>query len=88
MCSGGNDSQGASPWANVKFVTAQGTTIDSTSGSKMFIPEDQFGTLTTLYEGGSVTANKMLAVPADGWQKGVLAVSPDLFSDDTFVAVP
>lgn len=83
----GNDSQGSTAWANVKFVTADGTTIDSTSGSTMFIPEDQFDSLTTLYEGASVTGNKMLEVPAEGWQKGVLAVSPDLFSDDTFVAV-
>lgn len=83
----GNDSQGSTAWANVKFVTADGTTIDSTSGSTMFIPEDQFDSLTTLYEGASVTGNKMLEVPADSWQNGVLAVSPDLFSDDTFVAV-
>jgi hypothetical protein len=29
----------------------------------------------------------LLEVPADGWQDGVLAVSPGMLSDDTFVAV-
>jgi uncharacterized membrane protein len=83
----GNDPQGESAWASVSFVTAEGTTINSLGGSTMFIPEDQFDSLTTLYEGGSVTGNEMLEVPADSWQNGVLAVSPSLGSDHTFVAV-
>ena len=83
----GNDSQGAMAWASVDFVTAEGTTIDSLDGSTLFVPDDQFDSLTTLYEGASVTGNKMIEVPADGWQNGVLVVSPDLFLDDTFVAV-
>ena len=83
----GTDEQGDSAWASVKFVTAEGTTISSLDGSTIFIAEDEFDTLTTLYEGGSVTGDQMLEVPADGWQNGVLAVSPGLFSDDTFVAV-
>lgn len=83
----GNDSQGATPWASVGFVTAEGTTIDSLDGSTLFVPDDQFDSLTPLYEGASVTGNKMIEVPADGWQNGVLVVSPDLLLDDTFVAV-
>ena len=83
----GTDSQGASAWVGVDFVTADGTTIDSLDGSSAFIPEDQFDSLTTLYEGGSVTGSKMIEVPADNWQTGVLAVTPALFSDKTFVAV-
>ena len=83
----GNDSQGATPWASVGFVTAEGTTIDSLDESTLFVPDDQFDSLTPLYEGASVTGNKMIEVPADGWQNGVLVVSPDLLLDDTFVAV-
>lgn len=83
----GSDSQGATPWASVKFVTADGTTIDGLDGSTLFIPDNQFDSMTTVYQGAAVTGNKMIEVPADGWDKGVLAVSPDLMSDDTFVAV-
>lgn len=83
----GDDEQGASAWANVKFVTADGTTIDSTSGSTLFLEDDSFDSLKTVYGGASVTGDKMLEVPSDGWKKGVLAVSPDLLSDDTFVEV-
>lgn len=81
----GNDPQGDSVWATVDFITADGTTIDSTDG--FFIPEDQFDSLATLYGGASVSGNKMIQVPADSWQNGVLAVSPSMFADNTFVAV-
>ena len=83
----GDDEQGESAWANVKFVTADGTTIDSTSGSTLFIPDGGFDSLKTVYSGASVKGNDMLEVPADNWHDGVLAVSPGLLSDDTFVAV-
>lgn len=83
----GSDSQGATPWASVNFVTAEGTTIDGLDGSTLFVPEDSFDSLTVLYEGASVTGNKIIEVPADGWQNGALVVSPDLMSDNTFVAV-
>lgn len=83
----GSDPQGATPWASVNFVTAEGTTIDGLDGSTLFIPEDSFDSLTVLYEGASVTGSKMLEVPADNWQSGALVVSPDLLSDKTFVAV-
>ena len=83
----GDDAQGSSAFANLKFVTAEGNTIDSTSGSTLFIPEDQFASLETVFKGASVTGNQMLEVPADGWEDGVLSVSPDMLSDDTFVAV-
>ncbi|WP_323102174.1 DUF4190 domain-containing protein [Intrasporangium sp. YIM S08009] len=83
----GDDAQGSSAFAVVKFVTAQGNTIDSTSGSTMFVPKDQFASLTKVFKGASVTGNDMLEVPANGWENGVLSVSPDMLSDDTFVAV-
>lgn len=83
----GDDAQGSSPWATVNFATADGTTIDGLDGSTLFVPEDQFDSLTTLYEGGSVTGDKIIEVPEGDWESGVLVVSPDLMSDDTFVAV-
>lgn len=83
----GSDAQGATPWATVNFVTAEGTTIDTLDGSSYFVADDQFDMLTVLYEGASATGDSMIEVPADGWQNGALVVSPDLMSDKTFVAV-
>lgn len=83
----GDDAQGSTPWASVKFVSSDGTTIDSTGGSSMFIADNEFDSLKTVYHGASVTGTQLLEVPADGWQNGVLAVSPGLLSDDTFVSV-
>ena len=82
----GDDEQGSTPWATVKFVAPDGTTADSTSGSTLFIAENEFDSLRTVYKGASVKGDQLLEVPQD-WQKGVLAVSPDMLSDDTFVAV-
>lgn len=83
----GDDAQGASPWATVNFVTADGTTFNGLDESTFFVPENVFDSLTSIYQGATVTGDKLLEVPADGWQSGVLAVSPDLGTDDTFVAV-
>jgi hypothetical protein len=83
----GDDEQGATPWATVNFVTPDGNSIDSTSGSTMFIAEDEFDSLTTVYSGASVTGDQILEVPADTWKDGVLSISPDIMSDDTFVAL-
>lgn len=83
----GEDEQGSTAWASVKFVSADGTTIDSLGGSTLFIAENEFDSLETVYEGASVKGDQLLEVPEDGWQDGVLAVSPDILSDDTFVAV-
>lgn len=82
----GDDEQGDTAWATVKFVTADGTTIGSTDGSTLFIEENTFDSLKTVYNGATVTGDMMLEVPED-WQSGVLAVSPAMLSDDTFVAV-
>lgn len=83
----GDDAQGSSAFAHLEFVTAEGNTIDSTGGSTLFIPDEQFSSLETVFKGASVTGNQILEVPADTWQNGVLSVSPDMFADDTFVAV-
>lgn len=56
-------------------------------GSTLFIAEDEFDSLTTVYGGASVKGDQMLEVPADDWKDGVLAVSPGMMSDDTFVAL-
>jgi hypothetical protein len=83
----GDDEQGDSAWATVKFVSPDGTTVDSTSGSTLFLAENEFDSLKTVYNGASVKGDQLLEVPADSWKNGVLAVSPDMLSDDTFVAV-
>jgi hypothetical protein len=83
----GNDSKGSTASASVGFVTAEGTTLDGLNGSTMFVPVAEFSSLTTLYKGASVTGNEMIEVPSDTWQNGVLAVTPEFFSDKTFVAV-
>lgn len=83
----GDDKQGDSAWTSLKFVTSDGTTIDSTDGSSLFIAEDEFDSLTKLYTGGSETGDQILEVPSKGWKDGVLAVSPSLLSDDTFIAL-
>ena len=82
----GTDEQGSTAWASVKFVSPDGTTSDSTSGSTMFLAENEFDSLKTVYNGASIKGDQLLEVPSD-WQGGVLAVSPDMLSDDTFVAV-
>lgn len=82
----GDDEQGSTPWATVKFVAPDGTTVDSTSGSTLFIAENAFDSLATVYQGASVKGDQLLEVP-ENWQDGVLAVSPDMLSDDTFIAV-
>jgi hypothetical protein len=82
----GKDEQGSTPWATVKFVSPDGTTIDSTSGSTMFLAENEFDSLKTVYNGASIKGDQLLEVPKN-WQEGVLAVSPTIMGDDTFVAV-
>ena len=52
----------------------------------MFIAENEFDSLKTVYNGASIKGDQLLEVPAN-WQDGVLAVSPGMLSDDTFVAV-
>ena len=82
----GTDEQGSTAWATVNFVSPDGTTVDSSSGSTMFIAENEFDSLKTVYNGASIKGDQLLEVPAN-WQDGVLAVSPGMLSDDTFVAV-
>lgn len=82
----GDDEQGSTPWATVKFVSPDGTTVDSTSGSTLFLAENEFDSLKTVYNGASVEGDQLLEVPKN-WQNGVLAVSPDMLNNDTFLAL-
>jgi hypothetical protein len=83
----GHDAQGDTVWSSVKYVAPNGSTFDSTSGNKMLIPNNQFDSLKTLYHGGTETGNEMIQIPAANWQDGVLAVSPGMLSDDTFLSL-
>lgn len=83
----GDDEQGETAWASVKFAGKDGTTVDSTDGSTLFVPEDGFDSLKTIYDGASVKGDQILEVPAENWEQGVLVVSPDLMSDDTFISL-
>ncbi len=81
----GDNADGDSPWVGLAYVTAGGNTIDGTEN--IVIPPDQFDSMRTLYNGASVTGNQAFEVPADGIDQGVLAVTPELLGDKTFVAV-
>ncbi|MFT4011332.1 MAG: hypothetical protein QM655_14955 [Nocardioidaceae bacterium] len=83
----GHDPQGDSSFATVKYVAPNGTSYDDTSGNSLFIPNDEFDLTKTLYHGGKETGNDMIEIPAANWQAGVLAVSPELLNDDTFVSL-
>jgi hypothetical protein len=81
----GPDPDGESSWTSVNYVTAGGNTID---GSAKFISApDSFDSLSTLYEGASITGNQALQVPADTAADGVLAVNLTLLGDKVFVAI-
>lgn len=82
----GDDSNGDSAaFASVDYVTVDGVTVDETDS--IAVAPDAIDSLTTLYNGASVTGNVVRAVPVDSAQDGVLAVRPGLLADKVFVAV-
>lgn len=81
----GTDPDGDSAWARVNYITVDGNTIDGTS--KFISAPEPFDSLSTLYEGASITGNQALQVPADTASDGVLAVNPTFLGDKVFVAV-
>lgn len=83
----GHDAQGDSAWASIKYVAPNGTSFDSTDGSTLFLADKEFDSLKTLYHGGSATGDQIIEVPASNWNAGVLALSPGMLSDDTFLAL-
>lgn len=66
-------------------MSPDGVTIDSADA--LAVAPDAIDTLTTLYNGGSVTGNVALLVPSASVEEGVLAVQPGLLTDKVFVAV-
>ena len=82
----GNDPSGDTPaFVLVDFVTADGVTVDG--ADSLAVAPDAIDTLTTLYNGASVSGNVVRAVPSANAQDGVLAVTPGLLADKVFVAV-
>jgi len=82
----GNDPNGDTPaFVLVDFVTADGVTVAVAASTP--VAPDAIDTLTTLYNGASVSGNVVRAVPSSNAQDGVLAVTPGLLADKVFVAV-
>lgn len=81
----GNDPEGSIPLGSVAYVSADGNTF--AAHDSLAVAPDAFDQITTLYEGASTTGNIAIAVPSEGIENGVLAVSPDMFSGKSFVAV-
>lgn len=79
----GESDAGEMPWTTVDYVTVDGNTISSGGA----VAPDALDTVSDLYQGGSTSGNILFAVPADSAADGVLAVSPDMFSENAFVAV-
>lgn len=66
-------------------MTVDDNTISSID--TLAVAPDELDTLSTMYEGASITGNIALAVPADTADAGSLAVVPGIFADKKFVAV-
>ena len=81
----GTDPQGDIFFGTIDYVTTEGTTVGAYDS--FAVAPDSLDTLTTLYEGGATTGNLVFEVPAATAGDGVLAVTPALFADRTFVAV-
>lgn len=81
----GNDAQGATPFGQVRYVSAEGNTYSS--ADDFAVAEDNLDTLTTLFQGASISGNEVMSAPIDTADQGVLAVTPSVLSDAKFVAV-
>lgn len=81
----GDDAQGQMPTTTVKYVTSGGNTIESYD--TLAIAPESIDLLSPLFKDASVSGNIVLEVPAADVDKGVLAVSPEIFADSVFVSV-
>ena len=81
----GDDPQGSMPMIGFAFVTPEGNTIDSYDS--MVIAPDYFDQSTTLYKDAEETGNFAFLVDEATAADSVLAVSPDMFAQNRFVAV-
>lgn len=74
--------ESGTPWeVSVAFVTDGGNVVTGTEG--IAVGPDELP-IDELYEGGSVTGNVVVEIPADG--AGTVRVTPGLFADDVFFA--
>ncbi|MGX1703371.1 hypothetical protein [Microbacterium sp. NPDC055357] len=81
----GDDADGEmAAFVGVEYVTASGTTV---SGLDKIVvaPDPVLDTMSTLYNGGSVTGNTAMQVPTP--PDGVLAVRPGMLADKVFYAI-
>ncbi|QEO10628.1 DUF4352 domain-containing protein [Protaetiibacter larvae] len=82
----GDDADGQlAAFVGVEYVTPQGNTIDGLDA--LVVAPGALDTMSTVYNGASVTGNIALAVPTADGTSGVLAVRPGMLSDKVFVAV-
>lgn len=80
----GDDPDGGIPaFVSLNYVTAEGVTVDSLD--KIVVAPDDIDTMSTLYDGASVTGNTAVQVPTP--VDGVLAVTAGMFADKVFVAI-
>lgn len=80
----GTDPDGSTPaLVGIEYVTADGVTVDGLES--VAVAPDPIDSLSTLYEGASVTGNMALQVPTP--PDGVLAVRPGVVVDKVFVAI-
>jgi hypothetical protein len=80
----GDDAEGQMPaMVGIEYVTAGGNTVDGLD--KILLGPEEIDTVTTLYNGASVTGSSYLEVPAP--VDGVVAVRPGMIADKVFVAV-
>lgn len=83
----GDDANGQSPaiHVDVAYVSPDGTTV-GTYDTPVVAP-DAIASMTTLYNGGSVTGNTAFAVDSATAKDGVIAVRPGILADKVFVAL-
>ncbi len=81
----GNDPEGEIPFGSIDFVSPDGNTFEPYATTA--VTPESFDEFTTLYEGASTSGNIAISVPSAGIEQGVLAVSPDMLSSKSFVAV-
>lgn len=81
----GADSQGETPFTTIRYVTADGNTVNSYDSG--IVAPDSLDTLSPLFQGASTTGNLAFTVPTASATQGTLAVEPTMFADKIFVAV-
>lgn len=81
----GSDPDGSTPMMTIDYVSASGNTFSELD--TLVIAPDELRTYETLYEGASASGSLAIEVPSEDTDKGVLAVSPDMFADSAYVAV-